>query len=118
MTGRSSETPNTGAMSNYPSNIKGDVPKTIIIPYSEMGPKLRRAVNDKIGVEQQRAAGINVGSPEVNTGTGRDGTFGRGTYGQGRPSDLASQASSAVGIRRKKKEKLGESTWSRLKKHR
>ena len=81
------ETPNTGAMSNYPSNIKGDVYKTIIIPYSEFSPKLRRAVNDKIGVEQQRAAGINVGSPEVNTGTGRDGTFGRGTYGQGRPSD-------------------------------
>ena len=81
------ETPNTGAMSNYPSYIKGDVPKTIIIPYSEFSPKLRRAVNDKIGAEQQRAAGINVGSPEVNTGTGRDGTFGRGTYGQGRPSD-------------------------------
>jgi len=81
------ETPNTGAMSNYPSNIKGDVSKTIIIPYSEFSPKLRQAVNDKIGAEQQRDAGINVGSPEVNTGTGRDGTFGRGTYGQGRPSD-------------------------------
>ena len=113
-----SDAPNTGAMKHHPSNVRGDVSKTVIIPYSEMGPKLRRAVNDRIGVEQQRAAGINVGSPEVNTGTGRDGTFGRGTYGQGRPSDLASQASSAVGIRRKKKEKLGESTWSRLKKYR
>ena len=81
--------PNTGEMSNHPSNIKGDVTKTIVIPYSELpsSSKLRRAVNDKIGLEQQRAAGINVGSPEVNTGTGRDGTFGRGTYGQGRPSD-------------------------------
>ena len=76
MTGRSSETPNTGAMSNYPSNIKGDVSKTIVIPYSEFPSSLKKRINDRI---------LNKSGEKSQA------------------SSLASQASSAVGLRRNRR---------------
>ena len=40
--------PNTGEMVNYPPNIKGDVSKTIVIPYSEFPSNLKKRINDRI----------------------------------------------------------------------
>ena len=84
------DTPNTGAMKHYPSNIRGDVSKTVIIPYSEFPSSLKKRINDRIPIKSGEKS---------------------------QASSLASQASSAVGLRRNRRGRVVESTWSRLKEH-
>ena len=90
-----SDAPNTGAMKHYPRNIRGDVSKTVIIPYSEFPPRLKKQINDRIPIKSGEKS---------------------------QASSLASQASSAVGLNPQQKRKRGikteSTTWSRLKKHR
>ena len=87
--------PNTGEMVNYPPNIKGDVSKTIVIPYSEFPSSLKKRINDRIPIKSGEKS---------------------------QTSSLASQASSAVGLNPQQKRKRGikteSTTWSRLQKHR
>ena len=42
-------TPNTGEMSGYPSNIRGDVIKSFEVPLSELPPAVQSAVQSKLG---------------------------------------------------------------------
>ena len=42
-------TPNTGGMSGYPSNIRGDVIKGFEVPLSELPPAVQSAVQSKLG---------------------------------------------------------------------
>ena len=37
--------PNTGAMANYPPNIKGDVRKQIRVPYSQLPQRLKDRID-------------------------------------------------------------------------
>ena len=89
------DTPNTGAMKHHPSNIRGDVSKTVIIPYSEFPSRLKKRINDRIPIKSGEKS---------------------------QTSSLASQASSAVGLNPQQKRKRGikteSTTWSRLQKHR
>ena len=91
------DTPNIGAMRHYPPNIRGDVSKTIKIPYDQFPPKLRKMVDDEIRRRGQQPVATS------------------------QASSLASQASSAVGLNPQQRRKRGmkeSTTWSKLKKHR
>ena len=45
-TGIDATTPNTGAMSGYPPNIRGDVRTEVVIPISQLPPDVQRKIGD------------------------------------------------------------------------
>ena len=56
--------PNTGEMSNHPSNIKGDVTKTIVVPYSEFPSKIKNAVQNKLTSGKSYDINKETGEPQ------------------------------------------------------
>ena len=51
-------------MSNHPSNIKGDVTKTIVVPYSEFPSKIKNAVQNKLTSGKSYDINKETGEPQ------------------------------------------------------